>query len=220
MGAVFDQLNRGESVTSGLRKVDKNEMTHKNPALRAQAPVPNDPNSGRISPAPGRKPESLRAKKPPVKELEGNKWSIENFDNESSPIVIDAEKHHSILISRCKASTIRVNGKANAISIDNCSRLDLLIDSLVSSVSVVSSQNFRLQVLGSLPSVELDKVDGATVYLSAESLGTEVYTSKCTSTNITLPPAGDKDSVECPVPEQFRSWVQDGKLMTEIVKDA
>ncbi|KAI4839887.1 hypothetical protein E4T44_08000, partial [Aureobasidium sp. EXF-8845] len=39
MGAVFDQLNRGESVTSGLRKVDKSEMTHKNPSLRTASTV-------------------------------------------------------------------------------------------------------------------------------------------------------------------------------------
>ena len=40
MGAVFADLNRGEDVTKGLRKVDKSEMTHKNPALRAGNTVP------------------------------------------------------------------------------------------------------------------------------------------------------------------------------------
>jgi hypothetical protein len=37
MGAVFSELNRGEAVTKGLRKVDKAEMTHKNPALRSSS---------------------------------------------------------------------------------------------------------------------------------------------------------------------------------------
>jgi adenylyl cyclase-associated protein len=41
--AVFAELNRGEAVTKGLRKVDKSEMTHKNPALRAQGVVPVSP---------------------------------------------------------------------------------------------------------------------------------------------------------------------------------
>lgn len=40
ISAVFEQLNRGEEVTKGLRKVDKSEMTHKNPALRAGGTVP------------------------------------------------------------------------------------------------------------------------------------------------------------------------------------
>jgi hypothetical protein len=37
MGAVFSELNRGEGVTKRLRKVDKSEMIHKNPSLRASA---------------------------------------------------------------------------------------------------------------------------------------------------------------------------------------
>lgn len=35
MGSVFAALNQGENVTKGLKKVDKSEMTHKNPELRA-----------------------------------------------------------------------------------------------------------------------------------------------------------------------------------------
>ena len=48
--AVFAQLNRGEEVTKGLRKVDKSEMTHKNPALRASSVVPA---TRATSPGPG-----------------------------------------------------------------------------------------------------------------------------------------------------------------------
>lgn len=92
MGAVFDQLNRGEAVTSGLRKVDKSEMTHKNPSLRAGAVVPERQGSSdginrSRSPAPQTKPkpDSIRGKglaAPPTpkkegkKELDGNKWII------------------------------------------------------------------------------------------------------------------------------------------------
>lgn len=78
-GAVFSELNKGESVTKGLRKVDKSEMTHKNPSLRAGSTVSDSSSAVRgKSPAPGKKPkpESMRVKKPPKKELEGNKWTI------------------------------------------------------------------------------------------------------------------------------------------------
>ena len=37
---MFADLNRGEEVTKGLRKVDRSEMTHKNPSLRAGSTVP------------------------------------------------------------------------------------------------------------------------------------------------------------------------------------
>lgn len=79
IGAVFSELNKGESVTKGLRKVEKSEMTHKNPSLRASSTVSDRDGSSRgKSPAPGKKPkpESMRLKKPPKKELEGNKWTI------------------------------------------------------------------------------------------------------------------------------------------------
>ena len=86
LGAVFADLNKGEAVTKGLRKVNAEQMTHKNPALRAGATVPtrNDssssisPISRGKSPAPGKKPkpESMRTKKPPIKKLDGNKWFI------------------------------------------------------------------------------------------------------------------------------------------------
>lgn len=42
---MFAELNRGEEVTKGLRKVDKSEMTHKNPALRAGGVVPSSTGS-------------------------------------------------------------------------------------------------------------------------------------------------------------------------------
>lgn len=225
MGAVFSDLNKGSDVTKGLKKVDASQMTHKNPSLRAQAPVPTrSDSSGSLrskSPAPpGKKPkpESMRTKKPPKKELDGNKWIIDNFDSPGDVIEIEAEIQHSVLISRCKNTTIRITGKGNAISLDNSSRTSLIIDSLVSSVDVIKCPNFALQVLGTLPTILLDQVDGATVYLSKDSVNTEVFTSKCSSININLPV--DDDYVENPIPEQIRSYVKDGKLISEIVEHA
>ena len=83
MGAIFDQLNRGEAVTSGLRKVDKSEMTHKNPTLRGSAGVPDGiTRSTSRGPETKPKPDSMRAKGGPApkkegkKVLDGNKWII------------------------------------------------------------------------------------------------------------------------------------------------
>jgi adenylyl cyclase-associated protein len=77
--AVFSELNKGSDVTKGLRRVDKSEMTHKNPSLRASnALADRDGSSRGKSPAPGKKPkpESMRVKKPAKKELDGNKWMV------------------------------------------------------------------------------------------------------------------------------------------------
>jgi adenylyl cyclase-associated protein len=230
MGAIFDQLNQGSSVTSGLRKVDRSEMTHKNPSLRAGAVVPTRSDSassttsrGKSPAPPGKKPkpESMRTKKPPRKELDGNKWIIENYENESTPIEIEASINHSILISRCSKTTIRIKGKANAISVDNSTRLALVIDSLVSSVDVIKAPNFALQVLGTLPTILLDQVDGASIYLSKTSLETEIFSSKCSGINLNLPGAREDDDFrEEPLPEQIRSYIKGGKVLNEIVEHA
>lgn len=78
--AVFAELNKGEEVTKGLRKVDKSEMTHKNPSLRASGTVSNStspttpPSTKR--PLVPKKPAALAVKKQPKFALEGNKWNI------------------------------------------------------------------------------------------------------------------------------------------------
>lgn len=231
MGAVFDQISRGSDVTSHLRKVDPSIQTHKNPSLRAQGasapPAPSRSSSQSSSlgksPIPGKKPkpESMRGKRPPRKDLEGNKWLIENYDNPGQMLEIEASISHSILVTRCTKTPIRIIGKANAISLDNCTQCSLVIDSLVSAVDVIKSPKFEMQVLGKLPTIMLDQVDGAAIYLSRDSLGTEVFTSKCTGINVNLPgQTEDDDYVEKALPEQVKSVVRNGALVSEIVEHA
>jgi adenylyl cyclase-associated protein len=229
MGAVFDQLNRGSDVTAGLRKVDKSQMTHKNPSLRAGSTVPGGDDISRSkSPGPQVKPKpnSMRQtssastiKREGTKTLDGNKWLIENFDSPSTPLEVDVTISQSILISRCKNTTIIFRGKANALSVNDSPRTQLLVETLVSAVDVIKSPNFAIQITGSAPTILLDQVDGASIYLGKSSLSTEVFTSKCSSVNVVLPPVKEEDDgVEVPLPEQIRTFVKDGKLVSEIVE--
>ncbi|KAI1876994.1 uncharacterized protein JN550_001066 [Neoarthrinium moseri] len=224
LGAVFSELNKGSDVTKGLRKVDKSEMTHKNPSLRASSTVSDEASPRGKSPAPARKPkpESMRVKKPPKKELDGNKWTIENFERHPEPIEIEASMSHSILISKCSHTTIIVKGKANAVTIENTQRLSLVIDSLVSTVDVVKSSNFALQVMGSLPTILLDQLDGAQVYLSKESIETRIFSSKSSGINLNVIAGDEDDYKEIPLPSQICSFYDEkkGDLVNEIVDHA
>ncbi|KAH6635197.1 adenylate cyclase associated N terminal-domain-containing protein [Chaetomium sp. MPI-SDFR-AT-0129] len=229
LGAVFSELNKGEDVTKGLRKVDKSEMTHKNPSLRAGSTVPErGAAAGRgKSPAPPGtkpKPESMRVKKPPKKELDGKKWTIENYDKEPAPIEIEVSIAESVLISKVNSSTIILKGKANQVTIENTNRLSLVVDSLISTVDIVKSGNFALQVMGTIPTVLLDQVDGAQIYLSKESSATRLYSSKSSSINLNVL-AGDgedEDYKEIPLPSQICSWFdpEKGDAVNEIVSHA
>ncbi|KAI0470162.1 adenylate cyclase associated N terminal-domain-containing protein [Xylaria cf. heliscus] len=224
LGAVFSEINKGSDVTKGLRKVDKSQMTHKNPSLRAGSTVSDQESPARGKSAPGKKPkpESMRVKKPPKKELDGNKWTIENYEKHSEPIEIEVSMSHSVLISKCSHTTIILKGKANAVTIENTQRLSLVIDSLVSTVDVVKSSNFALQVLGHLPTVLLDQLDGAQIYLSKESTSTRIFTSKSSSINVNVLAGDEDDYVEIPLPYQICSQFDEkkGEMVNEIVEHA
>ncbi|KAJ7905338.1 adenylate cyclase associated C terminal-domain-containing protein [Mycena olivaceomarginata] len=221
--AVFAELNRGEEVTKGLRKVPKSEMTHKNPALRASSVVPSSPGSAPPQkPVKPTKPSALSSKKPkPAKfALEGKNWSIEYQENESSLTVDDVQLNQAVNIFGCKQSTILIKGKVNAITLVNCVKTSVLVDSVVSSISVTNSPSFALQITGSAPMIQLDSTDSGQIYLSKDSLNAEITTAKCSAINISLPVEGEEEGVfeEQAVPEMLKTVVKNGKLVTTVVE--
>ena len=92
------------------------------------------------------------------------------------------------------------------------------MDSLVSGVDFIRGSKYEIQVLGVLPTIQLDQVDGATIYLSKESLGTGILTSSCTGINVVIPgETKEDDYVEQPVPEQMKHTIdENGKLFSEV----
>lgn len=225
INSVFNELNRGSAVTAGLKKVDKSQMTHKNPELRASSTVPaRRDSSGSLrakSPAPPTraKPASLTKKKPAKLELEGNKWIVEYFENEQNLVISETELNQSVFLFRCKNTTVQIKGKVNTITMNECTKTNVVADALVAGIDVIKSNSFALQVLHKIPTVQVDQCDGGTIYVSEESTDVEVFTSKSSSINIYIPGAGDDgDYAECAVPEQLRHTIKGGQLTSEIVE--
>lgn len=220
MNAVFADLNRGSNVTSGLKKVEKSQMTHKNPELRAHGAGPKKPT-------PPKKPQTLSTnvpkKKPARKELvDGIKWMIENYTEADTdgPIVIDTEMLQSVFIGKTSGITVQIVGKGNAVSISETKNTAVVVDSLVSGIDVIKSQKFGIQVTGVVPLVTVDKSDEGSVYLSQQSVDadTHVVTSNTTALNVYVP--RDDDFVELAVPEQLLHSIKNGKLVSEVVEHA
>ncbi|KAH9038989.1 adenylate cyclase associated N terminal-domain-containing protein [Lactarius pseudohatsudake] len=222
VAAVFAELNRGAEVTKNLRKVDKSEMTHKNPALRASSTVPNTVVSTTASKKPIRpaKPQALMGKKPAKFALEGNKWAVEYQENEGALTVENTEISHIINLFGCKNSTVVIKGKVNAVTIVNCTKVSVLVESVISSVSVTNSPSFTVQITGSAPTIQVDSTDSGQIYLSKDCLRTEITTAKCSSINVSLPVEGEEDGVfeESPVPEMLLTKIKDGQLVTTVVE--
>lgn len=220
--AVFADLNKGENITSGLKKVEKSQMTHKNPELRAHGAGPKKPT-------PPKKPQTLSLagsipkKKLPRRELvDGTKWMIENLTEQDSPdpIVINLEMLQSVFIGHTSGVTIQITGKGNAVSISETKNTGVVIESLISGIDVIKSHKFGIQVTGVVPLITVDKSEEGTIYLSQNSIDADalVVTSNSTALNINVPQDGDY--TELSVPEQLQHSVKNGKLVTGVVEHA
>ncbi|ODV94207.1 hypothetical protein PACTADRAFT_70729 [Pachysolen tannophilus NRRL Y-2460] len=226
INAVFSELNKGESITSSLKKVDKSQMTHKNPSLRDSSTVPAVSKK-----VPPKKPVSLSKKsaaaaaaaaaKPPKKELVDTKWVIENFENTHDLIVENGQMNQSVFIANCNNVTIQVKGKVNALSINNSHKVGLVVDSMVSGIDIIKCTKYGVQILDQVPTISIDASDSGQIYLSKNSLNTEIYTSCTTALNIEIPDQETGDFKEVPAPEQLRhSFDATGKMVTSIVEHA
>ena len=77
----------------------------------------------------------------------------------------------------------------------NCEKTSILVDSVVSSISVTKSPNFAIQITGVCPTIQLDSTDVGQIYLSKDSLAVEITTAKCSSINVSLPVEGEEEGV-------------------------
>jgi adenylyl cyclase-associated protein len=151
-------------------------------------------------------------------------------------VVENVEMNQSVNIYACKNCTIVIKGKVNAVTIgkilllfcqpfNDCSTANsqstsVLVESVISSISVTRAPSFVLQITGSAPMVQLDNTDSGQIYLSKDSLGAEITTAKCSSINVSLPVEGEEEGVfeEQAVPDMLKTVVKDGKLVTTVVE--
>lgn len=220
MNSVFQALNQGSSVTSKLKKVDQSSMTHKNPSLRASSMVPETRKPATLT-KPAALTRKLSEKKlTPRTQLDGTKWLIENYEDDETIKIDGVELNQTVYLFNCKRCTIQIKGKFNALSIDRCTKTGVVVDSLVSSIDLVKSNAFAIQILNQCPTIICDACDSGQIYLAKESLECEIVTSKCSSINVNIPAGENGDFIEEAVPEMLKHKVVGAKLETTIVVHA
>ncbi|PWZ02777.1 hypothetical protein BCV70DRAFT_197037 [Testicularia cyperi] len=227
MDAVFGQLNKGENITKGLKRVDPSQMTHKNPELRAlpaAAPAASKPTPPKLA----AKPTQLQAKKPPKTQLDGNKWTIEHHEDNKTIVLDQTELNQTVNVFNCKNCIIQIKGKVNAVQVSNCTKTSLLVDTLVSSLEVTRSPSFAVQITGRAPTILLDSCDSGQIYLAKTSLDSEIVAAKCSAINVSLPVEGGEEGEfeEFALPEQLKHTVDSlnpkskNRIRTEVVAHA
>uniref|UniRef100_A0A8C9KLP2 Adenylyl cyclase-associated protein 1 n=1 Tax=Panthera tigris altaica TaxID=74533 RepID=A0A8C9KLP2_PANTA len=212
--ALFVQINQGESITHALKHVSDNMKTHKNPALKAKSgPVRSGPKPF-SAPKPGVSPshKPTTKKEPAILELEGKKWRVENQENVSNLVIDDTKLKQVAYIYKCVNTTLQIKGKSNSITVDNCKKLSLVFDEVVGIVEIINIRAAKIQVMGKVPAISINKTDGCHVYLSKNSLD-------CKIMNALIPTEGG-DFNEFPVPEQFKTLWNGQKLVTTVTEIA
>lgn len=205
--ALFAEINqKGEGgVTTGLKHVTKD--------MKKKPPV-SSVVSAKAEVTTSSAPAKAAVTKPPKFALDGTKWVVE-YQNGNRNIVIDqTEPRHTVYIYRCKQSTVQIKGKVNSIIFDECEKCGLVFESAIASVEIVNCKSVEVQVTGKVPSFAIDKTSGIQLYLSADSLDSEIVTAKSDQMNVLIP-NGD-DLTEMPIPEQYKTVVSNGKLVTHV----
>lgn len=214
MNALFSAINKGTGISSGLKKVTS-DMKTKN----------RDPNerSAVVKAAPVKKP-ATRAGARAVKKgtpkfaLEGNKWVCEFQDDNKSLAIEETEPKHTVYLYKNDNSVLNVKGsKVNSICIDSCNKCGVVFNNCIAVVELINCNGVEVQCQGSVPAFAIDKCSSIQVILSKECLGAEIVTSKSDQVNILIPTA-DGDLNELAVPEQYKTVIQDGKLITGCVE--
>ena len=202
-GGLFSELNKGGDITSGLKKVEKSQMTHKNPELRA---------SGVVKAV--EKEQTVQGnKKPAVFELQGSKWVVENQVGNKELVISDVNLKQVVYIFNCQNSVVQIKGKVNSVSLDNCTKTAVVVDSVVSTVDTVNCKSIQVQITGSAPTIAINKTDGCQLYLSKDCCTAEIFASKHSEINISTP--SEEGMVERAMVELFKTTIgKHGELVT------
>jgi adenylyl cyclase-associated protein len=118
--ALFASINKGEGITSGLKKVTSEMQTHKNPNLRASSNVPAGSKQGGAQ-ASTAKPAAAMDRPPKIELKDYKIWQIE-YQKNNDAIKVETDKKQAVYIYKCENSVVQVKGKVNSITMDGCKK--------------------------------------------------------------------------------------------------
>ncbi|PIO72109.1 DE Adenylate cyclase associated [Teladorsagia circumcincta] len=175
------------------------------PPSRDAKPNPPVP-AATVAKPPNRNPPRIELK-------DGKQWNVEFIVGNPNVVVNVTDKKQTVYIYKCEDSVIAVKGKLNSITLDSCRKTSVVFDAVVAQCETINCQRIEIQTLGEMPTISIQKTDGCQVYLSPTSKNAEIVTSKSSEMNVLIP-KNDGDYMEFPIPEQFKTTFDGGKLVT------
>lgn len=171
------------------------------------------------SQAAARKVPPAKAAKAPRIALENDrKWAVEHHIGQNDIVVRVSDPKHVVYIYNCTKCVIQVEGKVNTISIDQCKDCGILFHDVIATCEMVNSSGLQVQTKGRVPTMSIEKVDGCQLFLPhtlSRDPNFQLVTARTSHVNVNVVNANEDDSEEHPLPEQYISTFQNGKLVTK-----
>lgn len=209
---LFAAINKGGSITSGLKTVTKDMQTWR--AEYAGEDAPKVTQAPREAP----KKKEIVLAHPPRKEFNEatQRWNIDYQTAKEGLVDINiTDKKQTVYILGCVGASISIKGKCKSIILDSCKQVSLSFDVAMASVEVVNSSRVKIFCRDNVNAVAIDKTDGIVVTLPTTSMHTEVVASKSSEMNLAWTDESG-EMVERPIPEQFVHRIKDMKITANV----
>jgi adenylyl cyclase-associated protein len=213
---LFSEISKGTAVTSGLKKVTDDQKTKNRKPEERSSLVPAE-SAKKSSTSSSAKADKSAPSRPPRFALDGNKWVVE-FQQGAQLEITETEPKQTVYIYRSENTTVQIKGKVNTIILDACKKVGVVFENAISGVEVVNSTSVEVQVLGKVPNIAIDKTAGVQLYLGKDTLASEIVSSNSSVMNVLIPGEHEGDDlIELAIPEQYKTIIKGGKLITESV---
>lgn len=180
-GALLAEISAlGENgIRGGLKKATKGPVSD-NPVVELK----------RVN-TPKKKTVNLGGK--PKCVLSGKKWQVEyqNGANGDNAVNLETDLKQTVYVFKCHDSLIKINGKVNAIVLDNCSKTACIFDEALASVELVNSKDIQIQCTKTAPAVSIDGCVAVSYYMSPDFAKAQIITAKSAAINLIRPTEDD-----------------------------
>ncbi|KAM0072910.1 putative cyclase-associated protein CAP/septum formation inhibitor MinC [Helianthus debilis subsp. tardiflorus] len=207
MAAVFQEIS-SKPVTAGLKKVT-NDMKTKNRTDRG-----GFVSSG-VKEVNKSVPSGAKVGPPKLELVMGRKWVVEYQIGVKNLCIDECDPKQTVYIFGCKDSVLQIKGKVNNITVDKCTKMGVVFTDVVAAFEIVNCSSIEVQCQGAAPTISIDNTAGCQLYLSKDSLGSSITTSKASEVNVMVPSEDpNADLVEHALPHQYIHTHQDGQFVT------
>jgi adenylyl cyclase-associated protein len=121
-------------------------------------------------------------------QLVGDRWTVSGVHGKKDApelvTVTIGNQKEKVFIEKVTFAVVTVTGKCAAVVISQVENSGIIVDGVVSGIEAVNSSKLQIEAKGLLPQIQIDKVNGASIFLSgADSRSASIVTSLSSTIN-------------------------------------